>query len=126
MRELFDEMAKQFRLSDEDLREMLPSGATTTLAVAWAGMYLPQKALLLESPKRGHIQSLLADWSAREETEERRYGISANFSEFVSFQGSKTGRDARKVDATMPLPKHRKEQIENAYRQLRRRLRAIS
>ena len=57
MRELFDEMAKHFKLSDEDLREMLPSGATTTLGsrVGWACTYL-KKALLLESPKRGHIQ----------------------------------------------------------------------
>ena len=38
IRDLFPVLAKQFALSEEDLRELLPSGATTTFGsrVSWA------------------------------------------------------------------------------------------
>lgn len=47
-------MAGHFSLSEEDQKEMLPSGkqATCKNRIAWARVYLT-KALLLESPKRG-------------------------------------------------------------------------
>lgn len=53
-------MAAHFRMNDDDLKEMLPSGKQATFSnrVAWAKVYLA-KALLLESSKRGqfHITS---------------------------------------------------------------------
>jgi restriction system protein len=54
---LVDAMAAEFRLSETDLREMLPSGTSTTLGsrVGWACTYL-KKAGLLAAPKRSHIQ----------------------------------------------------------------------
>ncbi len=54
MSEAREFLAKEFSLSDVELKEMLPSGRQTTFAnrVAWAKAYLSQ-AGLLESPKRG-------------------------------------------------------------------------
>lgn len=47
-------LAKEFSLSESDLKEMLPSGRQTKFGnrVAWAKVYLSQ-AGLLESPRRG-------------------------------------------------------------------------
>src|SRR5436309_95815 len=60
MKDLLDAMAKEFRLSDSDLREMLPSGVSTTLGsrVGWACTYL-KKAGVLQAPRRGHIKITL-------------------------------------------------------------------
>jgi len=54
---LLDAMAKEFSLKEEDLREMLPSGVSTTLGsrVGWARTYL-KKPGLLDAPRRGHIR----------------------------------------------------------------------
>jgi len=68
LRDAYVAMAKHFKLSETDQREMLPSGkqAIYKNRIAWARAYLA-KALLLESPKRGFFkitergQKLLAD-----------------------------------------------------------------
>lgn len=54
MQEARDWLAKLMGLSEEDLRERLPSGRQTTFAnrVAWIKVYHTQ-AGVLESPKRG-------------------------------------------------------------------------
>jgi restriction system protein len=56
-RDAYGAMAEHFKLSEDDLKEMLPSGKQTTYRnrVAWAKVYL-SKALLLESPKRGFFR----------------------------------------------------------------------
>jgi len=56
MQEAREGLARVMRLSEEDLRERLPSGRQTTFAnrVAWAKVYLTQ-AGVLESPKRGRF-----------------------------------------------------------------------
>ena len=52
-----EELAKQFGLSTEELRELLPSGKQTVIysRVGWAKTYLV-KARLLESPSRGKFK----------------------------------------------------------------------
>jgi restriction endonuclease Mrr len=57
MKALLAAMATEFSLAEDDLREMLPSGVSTTLGsrVGWACTYL-KKAGLLEAPRRGHIK----------------------------------------------------------------------
>jgi len=54
MQETREYLAKKLKLSEMDLKEMLPSGRQTTFGnrVAWAKVYLSQ-AGLLESPRRG-------------------------------------------------------------------------
>jgi restriction endonuclease Mrr len=55
--ELIEAMAREFRLSEEEQREMLPSGTSTTFGsrVSWACTYM-KKAGLMEAPERAHIQ----------------------------------------------------------------------
>lgn len=55
--DLMDSLIEKLNLTEEDIREMLPSGIQTTLnnRVSWACTYL-KKALLLESQKRGYFK----------------------------------------------------------------------
>src|SRR6266850_6608690 len=52
-----DILAVEFKLSDVDREELLPSGRQSKFAnrVAWARSYLQQAGLLL-APRRGHFQ----------------------------------------------------------------------
>jgi len=52
-----DVLAADFKLSDAELQELLPSGRQAKFAnrVAWAKSYLQQAGLLL-SPRRAHFQ----------------------------------------------------------------------
>jgi restriction system protein len=57
LRELMHELADEFKLTDSERAELLPSGATLTFAsrVGWAKTYM-KKAGLLTQPKRGMVQ----------------------------------------------------------------------
>ncbi|RJR07139.1 restriction endonuclease [Candidatus Parcubacteria bacterium] len=57
VREVYDEMEKLFKLTDKDLKELLPSGKQTyfTNRIGWALTYL-KKAKLLESTGRGKFK----------------------------------------------------------------------
>jgi restriction system protein len=57
LREAIDALAVRFKLTDEERRELLPSGLQRTFdnRVGWARTYM-KKAGLLESKSRGHIQ----------------------------------------------------------------------
>ena len=57
VRDVVEELADKFRLTDEDRAQLLPSGGTLTFAsrVGWAKTYL-KKAGLLTQPKRGVVQ----------------------------------------------------------------------
>lgn len=57
MNEVVENLAQEFRLTDEERRSLYPSGQQFTFAgrVSWARTYL-KKAGLLESPKRGYIK----------------------------------------------------------------------
>jgi len=126
--ELRETLAHQFKLSPEELQELLPSGKQTTFAnrVAWAKVYLTQ-AGLLHAPKRGifHItkrgQEVLADKPSRID---KNYLM--RFPEFVKFQngGTKEGTEKDPIpkinfDPTSTTPE---ENLENAYQQLRNEL----
>ena len=52
-----DALAEQFKLTDEELRELLPSGRQPVFRnrVGWARTYL-KKAGLVTSPKRAHFR----------------------------------------------------------------------
>lgn len=95
MKVLLEAMALEFKLSEEDLREMLPSGVSTTLGsrVGWACTYL-KKAGLLQAPRRGHIRiaprgcEVLSKKPTKINTAFLR-----QFSEFVAFQNPKVSKE---------------------------------
>src|SRR4028118_522067 len=57
VREAIEELADQFHLTDEERKELLPSGrqATFNNRVGWARTYM-KKAGLLESPRRSYFR----------------------------------------------------------------------
>lgn len=57
LRDVMSELADEFKLTDDDRAQLLPSGGTLTFAsrVGWAKTYLKKAELLLQ-PKRGMVQ----------------------------------------------------------------------
>ena len=57
IKECIDSLAQQFQLTEDEKRELLPSGKQPIFdnRVGWARMYL-LKAGLIESPRRGYIK----------------------------------------------------------------------
>ncbi len=103
---LVNEMAKEFALSDDDLREMLPSGISTTLGnrVGWASTYL-KKAGLLSAPKRAHIQ--ISEAGRRVLAEKPKIINTAflkQFPEFNVFQSKTKKADAQESEHSEAIP----------------------
>jgi restriction system protein len=93
-----DKLANQFKLTDDERRELLPSGGTFKFSsrASWARTYL-QKAGLLEATKRGHFRisdrglSVLKSKPDRIDTD-----LLSQFEEFREFQGRKKDRKSEK------------------------------
>ncbi len=117
-----DSLAREFKLSDEDLRQLLPSGRQATFRnrVAWARTYL-SKAGLLSSPKRAHFRITPAGQAALA-TKPTRIDISFlnTFPEFVKFRTTKH-EEAQASALTAPLEQREnpEEQIESIHAQLK-------
>lgn len=115
-------MAENFKMSDADLREMLPSGKQTTFKnrVAWANVYLA-KALLLERPKRGFFRiTERGEELLKEEPATLRVKQLKQYPEFVDFH--KPGNKQTKDDDSSndeELTSTPEEIFESAYQELR-------
>lgn len=121
MRELLGAMAEEFKLSEDDLRELLPSGTSTTFGsrVGWACTYL-KKAGLLVAPRRGYIkisprgQEVLSRNPAKVDVNFLR-----KFPEFVIFHSAKTPKESKLPLEDVNSVQTPQEQIESSYRELR-------
>jgi restriction system protein len=114
-----DLLGRQFALSEDELRELLPSGRQEKFRnrVAWAKTYLV-KAGLLSSPKRGHFAITPAGQSTLRENPARiDVAFLRRFPSFVSFVETKNPSDATSepVPAPMESPE---EMIEAAHARL--------
>ena len=126
IRDLFGVLAKEFSLSDDDLREMLPSGATTTFGsrVSWACTYM-KKAGLLSAPKRGFISITPRGLEA---LAKKPPAINAAFlkqyPEFRAFQtkGKTADQESDATTQELSLGKTPHEAIESGYQKLRAQL----
>ncbi|WP_204216652.1 winged helix-turn-helix domain-containing protein [Pseudomonas saudimassiliensis] len=102
MQEARDGLAKLMGLSEEDLRERLPSGRQTTFAnrVAWAKVYLTQ-AGVLESPKRGRFHISERDRKILAEAPEKiDIKYLERFEEFQEFRQASSKNRTEKVTHT--------------------------
>jgi restriction system protein len=131
--EMFEHLAKRFALSDDDLKELLPSGRETRFKnrVYWARVYLGQ-AKALDSPGRGRFritergQELLKTMPAR--IDMKLLSKYAEFQEFKNRSGS--GEEApalssasAQVPIEQPLSAQSpEEQLESSYQLLRQQL----
>ena len=114
-----DLLGRQFALSEDELRELLPSGRQEKFRnrVAWAKTYLV-KAGLLSSPKRGHFAITPAGQSTlREKPARIDVAFLRRYPSFVSFVETKNPSDAtsESVPAPMESPE---EMIEAAHARL--------
>ena len=126
IRDLFGVLAKEFSLTEDDLREMLPSGATTTLGsrVSWACTYMKKAGLLL-APKRGCVSITPRGLEA---LAKKPAAINAAFlkqyPEFRAFQtkGKNTEQENDTGSQELSLGKTPHEAIESGYQKLRAQL----
>ncbi len=123
--EAVEVLANEFKLSEEDLKEMLPSGIQATFVnrVGWASTYL-KKAGLLEPTRRGYYK-ITSRGSEFLKRQPKSINVKAlkQFPEFIEFQqlkGTRTGdRDTgikEVIDTSTATPS---EALETAYENLR-------
>jgi restriction system protein len=123
--EVVDALALQFRLTDDDRKEMLPSGTQARFEnrVRWAQAYM-KKAGLLENPRRGKFR--ITDRGMKV-IKDNHAGINAKFlrqfPEFLEFQKvsrQDAGQEQEEKDeAVVQTPE---ESLESSYQNLRRAL----
>jgi len=124
LREVIDVLAQAFGLTDEERRELLPSGRQAAFdnRVGWARTYM-KKAGLLESTRRAHFQiterglGVLSGNPAQIDTE-----FLSQFPEFLEFQAAKPKEAGAKPSTDKADTRTPEEQIDVAYQRVRENL----
>lgn len=123
--EAVEVLAKEFGLTEDDLKEMLPSGIQSTFAnrIGWASTYM-KKAGLLETTRRGFYQ--ITDRGRdllKKQPKTINVKLLKQYPEFLKFQQLKGTRSGDKVldfkgtsDVSIATPS---EALESAYENLR-------
>lgn len=122
--EAIEILARQFHLTDADLRELLPSGKQSKYVnrVGWAATYL-RKTKLLEGTGRGRFQITDRGRSELRASPARidlRY--LDKFSELADFRGVPRQAEAENGDVVQATSQTPKEVLEASYQLLRREL----
>ena len=118
-------LAKEMGLTDEDLKEMLPSGISSTFVnrVGWAPTYM-KKAGLLEATRRGYYRiTVRGQELLKKQPKAINVKLLKQYPEFLEFQQLKGTRSGEKIkdtrealDMTTATPS---EVLETAYENLR-------
>jgi len=124
-RDVIESLADQFSLTDEERRELLPSGSQAVFdnRVGWARSYLKQ-AGLLDSPKRGFFQitqrgkELLDSGIVRIDN-----SVLEQFEEFQDFKNRKKKKDdsdtTDSTESSLESDQTPEDQIASAYRTIK-------
>ena len=125
LRDAIEVLSERFELSEDERRELLPSGRQATMAnrVGWARTYLT-KAGLLHSPKRGVFEITASGRRALSSNPPRvDNAFLRQFPEFLEFVGGAGGdgcsADPESADAADTPPGTPEERIESLYEALR-------
>ncbi|MBN2251240.1 MAG: restriction endonuclease, partial [Candidatus Altiarchaeota archaeon] len=125
LHEVIETLADQFELTDEERRELLPSGRQAKFdnRVAWARTYM-KKAGLLESTGRGKIRINDRGLAVlRENPPEINVKFLEQFPEFLEFRdGSSKDASADTQNDTADKTKTPEEVLETSYQNLRKDL----
>lgn len=119
MQEIRDSLADYFNLSEEEQKDLLPSGNQSIFdnRVGWARTYL-KKAGLVDSPKRSFV--VITD-RGREVLAENPDEITSNylkkFDEFLDFQNLSNKKEEEAEEVTSEQTPS--EQFESAYKKLK-------
>lgn len=130
LNDLIEVLAQDFRLTQEERDELLPSGQTFLFGnrVGWARTYL-KKSGLIESPKRGFISiTKRGEDVLKDNPPEINIKLLRQFPEFLEFQNAK--REENNEPTTQVnqqsleelFKETPEEQIENGYRKIRNSL----
>jgi restriction system protein len=122
MRDVTDELAKQLGVTEEEKKELLPSGAAPVFynRTAWAKTYL-KKAGLIDSPKQGIV---VITQRGHEVLKRNPTSINVKFlkefPEFIEFQSAKREEEGNDIessdDSSTQTPE---EALESAYQKIR-------
>lgn len=127
LKDLVQKLSKEFRLTEEELQELLPSGQAFLFAnrVGWARTYL-KKAGLIDSPKRGAVVITNRGLEIlKRQPKKIDNNLLKQFPEFVQFQNLK--KDADEESTAIAIPSSESEQtpeeiIDTAYQKIRNSL----
>ena len=121
MKEARDVIAGKMNISEEDLREMLPSGTQTKYdnRVAWAKSYFVQ-ANVFESPKRGWFRITERGKELHKKGHDRiDVKILNQFPEFVEFHTAKSGQETDNSHSETSTVETPEETLQKAYINIR-------
>lgn len=126
LNDVVDTLSVQFKLSEQEKSELLPSGQTFLFGsrVGWARTYL-KKAGLLDSPKRATIVITERGLNVlKQNPPEINVKLLRQFAEFVEFQTPKRGDNTSEEvvvidDSISQTPE---ETLENSYQSIRKTL----
>ncbi len=125
MADVYDVLAKEAKLSDTDMAEMLPSGTDHTFRnrIAWARTFL-KKAGLVESPGWGRVRITdrgKADLARNRDTIDDKWLM--QYPEFVTWaKGSKPASSDQSGGEPAPSEETPREQLERLHAQMQRDL----
>ncbi|MGA2407166.1 MAG: restriction endonuclease [Bacteroidales bacterium] len=120
---LVEELSQNFKLSEEEQKELLPSGQATIIAnrVGWARTYL-KKAGLIESPKRRFTKITQRGSDVlMQNIHEINISFLKQFPEFVEFQNLKH-EGTEGIEPVEMINQTPEENLEIAYQRLRKSL----
>ncbi|MFZ0420528.1 MAG: restriction endonuclease [Candidatus Sulfotelmatobacter sp.] len=119
---IVDALATEFKLSEAERRELLPSGGQFVFnnRVGWARTYM-KKAGLLSAPKRGVVQITDRGLRVLKSNKAVNNKTLRGFPEFVEFQSKSV--DAKEMTAATEQLDPR-ENIEEGYQRIRKQLSA--
>jgi restriction system protein len=123
LREAIEVLAAEFRLTEEEQTELLPSGRQSTFdnRVGWARTYM-KKAGLLESSRRGYFRSTPRGLQVLERNPPAiDVSFLEQFSEFVEFRSLRK-EAAPSEELLEPSKKTPEESLETAYQKVRQSL----
>ncbi|MFN6483712.1 MULTISPECIES: restriction endonuclease [unclassified Nostoc] len=124
MREAIEVLADQFNLSEDERKELLPSGQQPLFdnRVGWARTYL-KKAGLLVDPKRGYFEITEQGIKvARQPLQEIDVQFLNQFPNFINFKNSKKPDDNIGKELDEISQKTPQESIELGYQKIRQEL----
>jgi len=117
-----DAVAPMLGVTDEERKELLPSGTQPVFdnRVAWACIYL-HRAVLLQRPKRGWYQITDRGKGVIQEAPEKiDVKFLERYKEFLEFRGKR--REPKKPDHGEAVPANPEEALEAAYQELQENL----
>lgn len=121
VREARDILATEFQLTEEDRKELLPSGTQAVFdnRVGWSRTYL-KKAGLLESKKRGHFNITEEGLKVIEQNPPKiDIDFLMQFPGYVQFRTGRNKKDKGKEDETPEEDLTPEETLEYSYQKLR-------